>query len=248
MKKYKTIIIEDEERNASLIQNYIVKNFKSIEIVAVCVDVKSSIENIIKYEPDILLSDIELPDGTAFDVLSETKNQIKSLVFITAFDQYAIKAIKFSAIDYILKPIMQDELILAIKKCQLSLDGENSINRQIDVLIDANNNFDTNIAIPVGTNIEFVETSKIVYLKADGNYTFVFLEENKKFIVTKSIAYFEQLLNPRQFFRVHSSYMINKAQMDRISRLGGLTVIMKNGVEIDVAVRRAKAFLNFMGM
>lgn len=246
MRTYTTIIIEDEQRNQSLIQNYLSKNFSDLEIVATCENVESAIESIVRHKPDILLSDIELPDGTAFDVLVETKQHIKSLVFITAFDQYAIKAIKYSAIDYILKPIMQEELVEAVNKCKQMLAQQHQINKQIDVLIDTNNNQDNTIAIPVGTSIEFAQLNKIIHLNADGNYTHVYMDDNKRLTVTKPISYFDQILNAQIFFRVHTSHIVNSKQIKKLSKTRGCLLIMNNGSEIEVAVRRVKDFIAFM--
>jgi two-component system LytT family response regulator len=246
MRIYTTIIIEDETRNQSLIQNYLEKNFKDLHIVAICENVADAINKIKELQPDILLSDIELPDGTAFDVLAQTKQFIKSLIFITAFDQYAIKAIKYSAIDYILKPIMQEELIIAINKCKKNLEMQLKINKQIDVLIDSNNDEENVIAIPVGSDIQFVQLDKIIHLDADGNYTDIHIENNKRITVTKPISHFDQILNPKLFFRVHTSHIVNVKHIKKLSKTRGCLLLMANGNEIEVAVRRVKDFMNFM--
>lgn len=249
-KTYSLIIIEDEKRSSNLLYQYIKSEFSSIIISDSVDSVETGINAIRKHKPDIILSDIELPDGNLFDILNETKGLVKTLVIVTAFEQYAVKAIKYSTIDYILKPLSKEDVATALKKCLQRLDWEFGLTDPPEKYIKSEKeryikNLVENDIIPIRSSnfIEMQKQSNIMYLKADQNYTLIVFKDRSTRYLSRNISYYEEMLNPKMFFRVHLSYIVNLREIVRYVRGRGGSVILKDGTEIDVASRRLAGFM-----
>lgn len=250
MQTIKVLIIEDEPSSKSLINGYLQESFPELSIIAICDTVVDAIFTINSLKPDIVLSDIELPDGNVFDILKETSNSIKTLVLITAFEHYAIRAIKYSAIDYLLKPLMLDELIQAIEKCKILLNTNKEMANQIGLFLKHNPDQDSSlmlnqnkIAIPVSNSVEMINQSEILYCESDRNNTILHFINENKIIVTKPLLHFEEILDPSMFFRIHISYIINLNKIKKYIKGRGGFVVLSNGLQLEVAARRLPEFL-----
>lgn len=229
----RTIIIEDEYFGQELLKKHIHKHFPNLLIVGVTGAVDNAIEMIHAQKPDLVLLDIQLMGGTGFDVLKGIRIRNFELIFITAYNQYAIEAIRNDARDYILKPIKIHELETAIKKCvdQIKIKNQNG----------KENTFTVNT--PIGT--EYISEDSILYFEAEGTYTNVVCE-HKKVYSSKNLGEYEKLLDPQLFFRTHHSYIINCKKIRKFEKGRSGKLVMSNGNEIPVSQRKMKEFSNFL--
>lgn len=251
MKTIKISVIEDEPQSLSLILNYIRELGKNYHVVSATDNVTEAIAQIKTHQPDVLISDIRIKEGDIFDVLEKTEEHIRTLVLITAYEHYAIKAFKYSAIDYLLKPINLHELQLAIEKCVRQLDFiHSSAISQFKFLKSKRHaeslNPSSDILINSGHSMTLLKQNEIMYCKADRNYTEFHLATGKVILSSKTLLFYEQLLDPSVFFRIHLSYIVNLNYITRIEKGRTGKVWMKNGEEIDVASRRIKPFSDFL--
>jgi len=250
MKTINISLIEDEPQSLSLLKDTILVLGNQYSIVSATSNVSDSVFEIQQCKPDILISDIQLQDGTVFDVLEKSGPHIKTLVLITAYDHYAIRAIKYSAIDYLLKPVNTLELKQAIEKCVQQLDSIhlNTVD-QINFLQSRNEPKNQNaygdILINSENAIHVIHQNEVLYCKADRNYTEFYLTNGNVIISSRTLLFYEQLLDPVIFFRVHLSFIINTQHVKTFVKGRTGSVVMSNGHEIHVASRRMALFASF---
>ena len=244
----RSIIIDDEKRGRETLSNLLKENCPNVEIVATAGSKDEGIAAINKHKPDFIFLDVEMPGGSGFKLLKELGDTKPDIIFVTAFDHYAIKAIKFSALDYILKPINIDELIKAVEKVQeKQRDG---LQEQLEMLlsnVSITSNYLRNIALPTLEGLELVEIDKILYCEADANYTTLHLLDGVKVLVTRILKEFEELLAESNFVRIHHSYLINLGHLKKYVKGKGGSVIMKDGTELIVSVRKKEVLINKLG-
>jgi len=238
----KAIIIDDEPKGRNILLQLITNNFPQIKILATAGSADEGIKQIDAYKPDVVFLDVEMPGKNAFDMLHELGTADFKIVFVSAHNHYALNAIKFSAIDYLLKPIDLGELGKAIHRLEnLPVKTAGQVPHMLKQLQHGTSAF-TKIAITSINAIEFINIADIVYCKADNVYTEVHLPV-KSIIATRTLKEFEDLLTQHFFFRIHHSYLINMNHITKYLKGEGGTVIMSNGVEIEVSRRRKTAFL-----
>ena len=239
------IIIDDETNSRNALRQKITKHCNNVMIIADCENGEEGIEKIETQKPDIIFLDIEMPRMNGFTMLQQIKNKNFEVIFITAYDHYAIKAIKFSALDYLLKPVEVEDLKAAIEKVtqkRKQMDG----NKRVELLVQ---NFleektaHQRIAISSMEGLQFVTTNDIIYLEANSNYTSFYLADNRKITATKTLKDFEEILPASMFIRIHHSYLINKNGIEKYIKGEGGQVVMKNGVTLDVARRKKEEFM-----
>ena len=239
------IIIDDETNSRNALRQKITKHCNNIMIIADCENGEEGIEKIETQKPDIIFLDIEMPRMNGFTMLQQIKNKNFEVIFITAYDHYAIKAIKFSALDYLLKPVEVEDLKAAVEKVtqkRKQVDG----NKRVELLVQ---NFleektaHQRIAISSMEGLQFVTTDDIIYLEANSNYTSFYLADNRKITATKTLKDFEEILPASMFIRIHHSYLINKNGIEKYIKGEGGQVVMKNGVTLDVARRKKEEFM-----
>lgn len=204
---YKAIIIDDEEMARTLLQGMINEFCPNVEVVDLCKDLPCGVKSIRKNQPDIVFLDIEMPGHSGIELLDFfDENEINfSLIFVTAYNRYAIQAFKLSAVDYLLKPIESDDLINAI-----SLFEKQKDKKRYSILKDNFTTRSKKIALNSVSSIIFVELNDILFFKADGSYTEVFLNNGKSILASKSLKHFENTLeNNPDFYRCHKSYIAN---------------------------------------
>lgn len=241
------VIVEDELHSRETLRNLLTEFCAQVEIVAMAATLSEGVHAIKTNRPDLVFLDIELQPHTGFDLLEQVANQNFHLIFTTAYEHYALKAIKFSAIDYLLKPIDVEELIDAIEKVQKIRDEEMH-NKRVEVLLNNMqnmNNTQHTITLSTMEGMEFVCVADIVRCEAMGAYTHFILRNGKKILVSKHLKEYENLLADHRFFRIHQSHLINLTEVARFVKPDE-QVVLKNGDVIKVAHNRKENFLSMM--
>ena len=244
---FKTIIVEDEEKYTRILKKMLLENCPQIEIVGEASDIESAFELINETNPDLVLLDIVLPNGTAFDLLDRLMPINFEIIFITSYDSYSFKAIKYSALDYLLKPVNIKELQTATKKAIKKISGK-YINQQLDLLMSniktVQNNKNHKLAVPTVEGFVFILMIDIIRCEAKGTYTYIYTKNKDIIISSKNIKEYEEILPKLNFFRIHNSHLINTDRILRYNKGRGGTVTMEDGTQIEVASRRRSDFLN----
>ncbi len=240
----KTVIIEDEQKSMEVLAALIRRNCPDLEIVATAANVAQGVEIIRQYQPALVFLDVSMPDGSGFDLLEKVDQKFE-LIFATASDQYAIKAIKFSACDYLLKPIDAEELVAAVDKVKLKqnqLPSMDNLRFLVDQLKRADDNFQK-ITLPTGNAYEIVNIRDIIRCEADGSYTVFYLTDKRKLLISAGLKHYEELLPERDFIRVHHHHLINMNHVLRFLKEDGGYAIMSDGSKIEISRRKKEAFM-----
>lgn len=245
----KAVIIDDETSLQEVNRQLLTEYFPEIEIVGTANSVDSGAEIIRSQKPDLVLLDIAIKGGTGFQVLQKLQPYTFKVVFITGFDSYAIKAIKYSALDYILKPVNEVEFQHAIRRAVNEIKSETDTSKQTEVLMESLKKELRNKKVVLKTteSITIVDVNDIIYCKSDNSYTTFYLTNNEKITVSKSIKEYEELLSEYNFFRPHQSYLVNLNFVKKVEKSDGGSVIMKNKKEIPISTRQKKHLLNHLG-
>lgn len=240
-----TVIIEDNQKHVEKLNKLLKDNFSDIHVLAVCITVNQGINAIRKYKPQLVFLDVQLEPGSGFEVLEETKDIYYETIFTTSFNKYAVKAFKFCALDYIIKPFGAEELKAAIERYK-NLKA-NGTKQNIKALLHNYRQIDKTlqiVGIPVLGGIDFIIVSEIVYCKASSNYTEFYLANSKKLKATKTLKWIEDLLSEHVFFRVHENCLINLSHIKKYFKGGeGGYVLLTGDNEVSVARRRKDEFL-----
>jgi two-component system, LytTR family, response regulator len=239
----KCIIIDDEKHCIKTLSNLLETNFPEVKILATCSDSSKAQELILQHKPDFIFLDIEMPYLNGFDLLSKFENLDFDVIFTTAYDSYAIKAIKFSALDYLLKPISKEDLAFAIDKIKNKVSTLSKIQLQMATAVH-NKQLPDTIALPTNDGLLFVSVNDIIYCIADGSYTRLFMADKSNMLLSKTLGDVDELLSEYNFFRIHHSSLINLKQVKKYIRGEGGEVIMSNGHNLMVARTRKTDFLN----
>ncbi len=239
------IVIDDEKRMADSIARMIEENSSGFAIAGVAHSVKTGVELINKHKPDLITLDINLPDGSGFDILKQVEERDFKIIFITAYEAHALKAIKFSALDYFLKPIDELEFTDALRKVKTAHKAEK--NRLVlDALLSGLNGKpkeQKKIVLKTVDDIHLVKVDDIIRCESDGNYTTFHLTNKRSLMASKNLKEFEDLLVDYGFFRAHHSHLINLNYIDRYHKPHGGLVYMADKSEIPVSVRRKERLL-----
>jgi two-component system, LytTR family, response regulator len=243
----RTIIIDDEEHQRLNIDKMVKLYCPDLNVIAHADGVKTGVEAVKKYGPDLVLLDINLQDGSGFDLLDALQPINFKIIFITAFDQYAIKAFRFSALDYLLKPVDPDELCRAAARAAAIM--QNDFNAQISNLqkfIQPDEKNHQKIIIKTHDNIYLVPVQDILYCQSDNNYTRFHLSDHKQIMVSATLKEYEDLLSDSGFFRIHKSYLINMKRIRRFERAEGGSVVLEGDIKIPVASRKREELLDIL--
>ncbi len=242
-----TIIIDDEQDGRDVLQMLVTDFCPDLTIVDICTNGKEGVKSILKHKPDLVFMDIDMPDMTGFDVLDCVKNLKLKIIFVTAHNQHAIRAFKYSAIDYILKPPSPQSLIEAVEKAkQIEFRNDGG---QYDLLLNQlkqEDHLPDVIALPMADGLQVVNIQDIMYCKADRNYTHIHFIDKRKLLVSKQLKEFENLLAPHNFFRVHHSYLINLKYISKYVKGEGGYVVMKDDCSIEVSRQKKDEFLKLI--
>lgn len=237
------IIIDDEKHCIKTLSNLLETNFKEVNILATCGDSTKAYDLIKHHQPDFIFLDIEMPLLNGFDLLSKFDPLYFDVIFTTAYDSYAIKAIKYSALDYLLKPISKEDLVVAIEKLKKKKLSISKAQLQMATAVH-NKQLPETIALPSTDGLNFVSVNDIVYCLADGSYTRIFMTDKSEILLSKTLGDVEEMLKDYHFFRIHHSSLINLKQVKKYIRGEGGEVIMSNGKNLIVSRTHKNDFLN----
>jgi two-component system, LytTR family, response regulator len=232
----KAVIIDDEPANVRNLQSMLETCCPEVSVLATAASAAQGVEVINKYTPDLVFLDIEMPRGSGFDMLDSLPCINFEVIFVTAFNQYAIKAIRFCALDYLLKPLDSGELISAIERAKQKLlqRHENERMRMFMQHLQQPGK-PSKIALPMASEILFVGIDEIIYCMGENNYTHFFLTNNRKLLVTRTLKEYEELLADYEFIRVHRSYLINLHYVKSFVKKEGGYVVMTNDAQISIS-------------
>ena len=242
----RTVVIEDEEHSRKMLLQMLQEHCKQINVVAEANSVKTGLSAIAQQMPQLVFLDIELQSETSFEILEKLPEINFELVFTTAFDHYALKEIKFCAIDYLLKPIDLNELRSAVAKAEKRLNRE-YLNKNLEVLLNNLKSGTQNnhkIALSTLEGLLFVNVSDIIYCESNGPYTKFIFKQGDKIVTSKHLKEYEDLLSAYDFFRIHKSYLVNLQEIKKYIRGEGGQLIMSNGAALSVSKHRKEHFLN----
>jgi two-component system LytT family response regulator len=241
----KTLIIEDEQKSRDMMAGIIRKNCPDLSVVGLAENVKEGVEMIERFQPDLVFLDISMPDGSGFDLLEKVSGHKFELIFATASDQHAIRAIKYSACDYLLKPIDIEELKAAVEKVlakKRSSPNMENLQFLIQHLKRADENFQK-ITLPTGNAYEIVNIKDIIRCEADGSYTTFYLGDKRKLMISAGLKHYEELLPENDFIRVHHHHLINMNHVVRFLKEDGGYAVMSDGSKIEISRRKKEAFM-----
>uniref|UniRef100_UPI004049171C LytR/AlgR family response regulator transcription factor n=1 Tax=Gelidibacter sp. TaxID=2018083 RepID=UPI004049171C len=241
--KLNAIIVEDEATIREILRNYLKKYCPNVHILGEAANVDEALVLIRNHELDLVFLDVEMPYGNAFDLLDKVGDINFETVFVTAYNHYAMDALNAHASYYLMKPISIDELIKAVDYVTEIKTKEDALQDQ--VLVPKTNAVNGKITIPLQDGFEVINTADILYCKADDNYTEIFLNTNKKKLVSKTLKYFEDALNDTSFARVHKSYLVNVNEIVKYVKGKGGSVILSNGKEIMVSSAKKAELLSY---
>lgn len=248
MKKFQSIIVEDEINNAELLKHFIQKYCPSIELLAICANKAEALAAIVKHKPTLLFLDIVLEDDTAFDLLEEIDYKDMHIIFITAFDEHALKAFRFNAADYLLKPIQIDELTDAISRIHEREANRNFLKTE-EIQDIAENIRKPSTKLVTISNIDkvnFIKNEEILYCKSSGRYTEFFLKDKRKLVASKSLGEYEEELDKNSFYRIHKSFIVNLNCIDQINKKAGNYCELSDGSSLPISRRRLDGLLQFL--
>lgn len=235
---YKAVLIDDEINALKMLELELSNNFKNIEVVKKIQDPSDAVKQLNTLNPDIVFIDIEMPTLNGFDVLKKT-NISSQIIFTTAYSQYAIKAIKANAIDYLLKPLDTDELLEAVNKAIYNI--ENDDNNIEEIIRKLNGSQNDIIRIPISNGYAFINKADIIYCQSESNYTHIFTVD-KKHLVSKTLKFIQNLLPEKEFIRIHHSYLVNISHIKEYSRKDGGFVILSNKEKLRVSNSKKDIF------
>ncbi len=242
----KAIIVDDEEFLRSMIRNMLTDNFPEVDIVAEADSVSSGVNVIEAEKPNLVFMDIEIKGGAGFDILEKVNYKDFRLIFITAFNNFAIKAFKFSAVDYILKPIDREEFLTSVRKAVIELEKP-LLKEQIENFF---NNYqhlqNKKLVLRTVEDIHIVNINDILRCESDNSYTSFHILDGEIIVVSKSIKEYADILSEFGFIRPHQSHLINMNFIKRLDKSDGGFLIMKDGREIPISTRRKQNLLQIL--
>lgn len=244
----KAIIVEDEKHSRETLKNLLEEFCTDIDVINSAVSVNEAVTKISELNPDVVFLDIELQTGTGFDVLTQLKDIKFEVIFTTAFEQYAIKAVKFSSLDYLLKPIDIEELQIAVEKAK-QLKNQEVYKKQLETLmlnLKQQKPKLNKICLATSDGFEFINVNDIIYCKAEGSYTTFILNNNAKLLVSKHLKEYENLLLEQYFMRVHNSFLINLKEVKKYIKADGGYIIMNNNDTVSISRSKKEGFLEIM--
>jgi two-component system LytT family response regulator len=240
----KVIIADDIKDIRESISKSLAKHCPNVQLVASTSSVEETTAAIKQHNPDIVLLDIEMKDGTGFDVVKNFHNPSFKIIFITAYQQYSLEAFQFSALDYILKPVDPEHLVKAINKANDVVDREKLMLKIDSFLYNMKeaSKGPKKIVLKTSDTIHVVALNEIVYAEADHRYTSFYLMDSTRIVVTKTLGGYEELFANHNFLRIHQTYLINIDYIKRYNKQGG-SVLLVNDITLPVAVRKKDQLL-----
>lgn len=246
MNKLNTVIIDDEERSRQTLRQMLSLFCENVQIIGEAKDVRTGVELITIVKPDLVFLDIKMPDGNGFDLLKALETKNFNLIFTTAYDQYAIKAFKFNAIDYLLKPIDTDELKAAVKKAENNaVANVSNVDNLLSNLKDQDKE-DHKIILSTSEGIHIIRVKNIIRCQADDYYTNFYLNDGRKIMISKTLKENEELLADYNFIRPHRSHLINIAYIKKYVKSDGGYIVLADGTKVPVSRRKKDVMMEYL--
>jgi len=246
-----TVIVDDEQPCRETLSLLLSMHCPQVRVIAQYDSIASALAGIESQSPDLVFLDIMLPDGMGFDLLRQIGHVKFKVIFTTAHDEYAIRAIRLSALDYLMKPVLSGELRAAVERATQLTSSVSVHATQLGLLHDhlsPGGEAHTKIALPTLDGFTFIELRDIVVCEARRNYTECVMTQGEPLLICRTLKEFEELLSDRGFFRIHQSHIINLQHLRRFVRGKGGYVVMSNGREFEVSARRKEEFIRRIGM
>ncbi len=234
----RALIVDDVENVAESLKQLIVEFCENVDVIGIANSADSAIEIIKTEKPDLVFLDIQMPGKSGFDLLKSFEKVDFSVIFVTAYNEFAIKAVRFGAIDYLLKPVDIDELKDAIERAKIKTEEKTEEIKNL--LSNIQNPGDSNNTLIINSEqgYKLIKIAEIIRIEADGNYSFIYTEDGKRAISSKNLKLFEKYLENYDFVRIHNSHLINLAKIDNLNTKEALEVIMTNGEVLPISVRK----------
>ncbi|WP_114790553.1 LytTR family DNA-binding domain-containing protein [Niabella yanshanensis] len=233
----KAIIIDDEYHNVETLSRLLNSNFPEINIEGSAGNVHDAVLLAQEYQPDLVFLDIQLRNETSFDFLNRVTPRSFEVIFVTAYHQYGIEAIKYAALDYLLKPVDASELLTAVQKVRKRALEKQRVS-QVDFLINQLKNADRGfqrIALPLFTETRYVELGDIMHCEAQNSYVLFYLNNNEKILVSRPLKEYDELLSPRGFIRCHQTHLVNPKYIKSLLKEDGASLLLRNNTRIPVS-------------
>ena len=245
----RSIIIDDEQHCIKSLQSDLQKNCPMVEVADTCFSAKDGIMSIKKNNPDLVFLDVEMPWMNGFEMLEVLGEMNFSIIFTTAHDEFAARAFRISAIDYLLKPIDANDLKAAVQKVEKKMDEGSSLQHISNLLRNMHQpSSNHKIALPQREGYEFVDVSSIIYCHAEGAYTKVFIQDKKNMLISRTLGDVEELLPPELFQRIHHSTLVNVSYISQLLRTDGGYVVLKNGEKLSVSKAKKEMLMARLGL
>ena len=245
----RSIIIDDEQHCVRALLSDLQKDCPSIEVLDSCYSAKEGIMAIKKLNPDLIFLDVEMPWMNGFEMLEILGDVNFSIIFTTAHGEFAAKAFRISAVDYLLKPIDANDLKAAVQKVEKKIEGGNNLEHISNLLRNMRQpSAEQKIALPQREGYEFVDVSSILYCHAEGAYTKVFIAEKKMMLISRTLGDVEELLPIEMFQRIHHSTLVNVTYISQFIRSDGGYVVLKNGEKLSVSKAKKEMLMARLGL
>jgi two-component system LytT family response regulator len=247
MRVLKAIIIDDEPDCVKLLALQLKMYCPDVEVVATCTSAEDAFDKIQEHQPTVVFLDIEMPRMNGFQLLEKLNDITFNLVFVTAYDRFAVKAFRYSALDYLLKPIDGKDLLAAVQK---AMHRQLPDKQQLSLLKEAHaspKNFPDKIALPFQNGVTFVEVRNIIYCESENNYTRFHSLDGQQYLAAKTLGDIQEILEERNFLRVHRQYLVNLDQITKYVRGEGNYLILSNGKSITVARTQKEKLIQKFG-
>lgn len=243
----KAFIVDDEPELRELNRTLLERNFDDVIVIGACGTVEEAVDFINENHPQLLILDIRLTDGTGFNILQKIVPYNYALIFVTAYNEFAIKAIRFSAIDYILKPIDESEFRMAVEKALSSITSS-KLQEQVKTFFSyyERKTQSRRIVLKTSDAINIVDVSDITYCRSESNYTTFYFLNGTKIMISKVLKEYEELLSEYGFFRPHHSFLVNLQHISKLDKSDGGFLILKDKTEIPVSLRRKKKLIQVL--
>ncbi|WP_300604222.1 LytTR family DNA-binding domain-containing protein [Niabella sp.] len=234
----KAIIIDDEPNNVRNLELLLREHCSNVQIIATAMNAHEGREAILRHQPDLVFLDIQMPGQNGFELLQSLPSPAFEVIFVTGFDKYGIQAVKFSAIDYLLKPIVVTELKTAVDKAVSKTETKRK-NSQLENLLlllqQKSSRKDHKIALPSAREIRFVSPADIIYCEAKNNYTVFYLTSQEKLVIARPLYEYDELLEDYDFIRCHNSYLVNRHFIKSILKEDGGSLLLENNVQLPIS-------------
>lgn len=250
--KINALLVDDDSQNLDLLKFFLTKFCPSINIVGEAKNVDDAVELINSLTPQLVYLDIQLEEKNAFEILDKIDFSEVEIIFVTAYSDYALKAFKYNTVDYILKPLAIEDVVLATNKALLKIEEKERFNELIakEKIVANENTADESDYLTINSldKIDLLKKEDIIFCKSEGRYTIFFLKNNVEYVSSKNLGEYDSVLNKRAFLRIHHSYVVNLNHVLNINKKQGYYCEMSNGARIPISRRRQddlKKMLNF---